>query len=164
MEELGPEHFDDRFANISERSKLIRRKFIGEYIKDYNATAAVGRMGYKWESGQAQLGWKLLHEPYTQYYLARMIKEMDEKAIVGRNDVLHGLLKEANENGLDASHAARISAWRALAKALGMEITKVEVSGNVGGGVMAVPMATSPEEWERNCAEAQAKLKAKAKQ
>ncbi len=153
--------FED-FNKLHINLKARRNQFVREYIKDFNGRAAMLRMGYTCQANSAQsTAARWLSEPYTQYALSELMQKMDEKAIVSRNEILYGLKSEANVFGDEGSHAARISAWRALAKINGMEITRVE--GNVGlaaGGVMAVPYVSSPEEWERLTREAQSKLKA----
>lgn len=156
--------FDEKFAHINEQSKYLRQRFCREYIKDFNAGSAVLRMGYNWSTGAAQKGWAYLQEPYTQHFLAKLMREVDEKCIVDRNTVILGLLREANTYGEEASHSARISAFRSLAKILGMEITKIEGSMNVDGGVMAVPFTGNLDEWEASCKLEQAKLKKRAKE
>lgn len=150
--------FDTTFAKLPEKSKRLREVFAREYIKDFNATATMRRMGYKHSAIHVH-GHKLLTHPYTQWFLGQLMDKLDEKCIINRNMVLLGLLKQANLDGVDASHAARVSAWRALGKTLGMEVTKVEGNVTMNGGVMAVPIAGSVEDWEKMSQAAQAKLK-----
>lgn len=154
------------FSHLQERTKLLRRKFAGEYIKDFNATAAVLRMGYKYTRRVAQTkGSQWMDDAYTHVCIAELTAKMDEKAIVSRQEVMLGLKKEAHAaNSLFASSSSRISALRSLAKILGMEITKVEGSMTLAGGVMAVPMVGSLEDWEKASKLAQAELKKKVRE
>lgn len=149
------------FSHLQERTKLLRRRFAGEYIKDFNATAAVLRMGYKYSRRTAQVkGSQWMDDAYTHQCIAELTAKMDEKAIVSRQEVMLGLKKEAHAaNSLFASSSSRISALRSLAKILGMEITKVEGNMTLAGGVMAVPFAGSLEDWEKASKDAQEKLK-----
>lgn len=157
--------FDADFSKLQNRVKLKRQQFCQEYIKDFNGAAAMRRMGYIGNKTPWIHASEWLKEPYTQWYLHRLMSSVEEKAIVSRNDVLLGLKREAHYfAGLDASSASRISALRTLAKILGMEVTKVEGNLVINGGVMAVPLATSPEEWERNSKEAQKQLKKKVRE
>lgn len=158
------EDFGD-FSEMQERTKLLRRRFAGEYIKDFNATAAILRMGFKYSRKTAQVkGSQFMGDAYTHHCIAELTAQMDEKAIVSRQEVLLGLKKEAHaSNSLFASSSTRISAFRSLAKILGMEITKVEGNMTLAGGVMAVPFAGSLEEWEKYSREAQEKLKAEVR-
>lgn len=147
------------FSHLQQRTKLLRQNFCHEYIKDFNSGHALLRMGYKYARPYIRAG-EWLREAYTQWYLSTLMEKMEEKAIVTRNTVLLGLLKEANyHGGLDASSASRISAFRALAKILGMEVTTVNGNITLTGGVMAVPMAGTLDEWEAASKKAQAQLK-----
>lgn len=154
----GEAEFDEAFSHLQPRVKARRDQFVREYIKDFNGANAMRRMG-----SVSQTPWvrasEWLSEPYTQWKLAQMLETLDDKAIVTRNEVLAGLKKEAHHFGLDGSAAARISAWRSLAKILGIEVTKVEGNISLGGGVMLLPASGSPEEWEKAAAKAQAELK-----
>lgn len=148
------------FSSMREDMKAKRRTFVREYIKDFNATAAVLRMGYNYERKIAQVkGAQFMAHPFTQHYLAEMIEKADEKAIVSKNRVLFGLLRESEYYGRDGGAAQRISALRSLAKIMGLEITKIEGNMTMNGGVMAIPFSSSPEEWEKQCAAAQEQLK-----
>lgn len=139
-------------------AKRRREEFCREYIKDFNASDALRRMGYKSQQPWV-LGSEWMKQPYTQWYLAKLLAELDQKAIVNANEVLAGLKREANHYGMDGGAAARISALRSLAKILGLEVTKIEGNVNLGGGVMLMPFSGSPAEWEKAAAEAQKNLK-----
>lgn len=148
------------FDDIKPAVKLMRQAFAREYLKDFNATQAVLRMGYKYGRTTASTkGSQWLNDAYTQHYIAELIEKADEKTIVSRNRVLAGLLRESEYFGEDGGAASRISALRSLAKILGMEITKIEGNMTIGGGVMAIPLSGSPEEWEKAAQVAQEQLK-----
>jgi hypothetical protein len=149
---------DDTWKHLQTRYKAKREKFIHEYIKDMNGSQALQRMGYvrqqPWITASI---W--LNEPYTQWYLSKLRAKATDDAIFTRSEILFQLKKEAHYNGLDGSAAARIAALRTAAKILGLEITKVEGNVNLQGGVMLMPFAGTPEEWEKAAQAAQAKLK-----
>lgn len=156
---------EDNFVNfdhLQTRTKLLRKKFVNEYLKDFNASRALLRMGYKYDLKVANAyAGKWMGEAYTQYLIAEAMEKMDEQAIVDRKEVLLGLKREAHAPDVPFSSNAstRISALRSLAKILGMEIVKADVNMTIGGGVMAIPLSGSPEEWEKATQLAQAKLK-----
>lgn len=137
--------------------KLRRDKFIVEYLKDHNAALAAIRAGCSAASGNA--GYSMLNEPYVQQKLSKIFESMTEANIISSTHIVAGLIREANYQGVGASHGARVAAWNALAKIRGLEApAKVDV--NVNGGVMLVPMmAKSTEDWEITVAKEQAKLK-----
>lgn len=152
------EEFDDDWSHVSEPVKLRRQKFVHEYIKDFNAANAMRRLGSKCAKPQIH-GGEYFREPYTQWYLAKVMAEMEDKAIVTKNTILFGLLREANHHGVDGNSASRIAAFRALAKILGLEVHKLEGTMTLNGGVMTIPLAGTPDEWAKAATEAQKKLK-----
>ena len=157
-----PLEFDPEFNKLLEPERRLMEKFCREYLKDLNGAAAVLRMGYKWKSGYKQRAWTFLEQPYVQYYLSHLSAKLDEKSIITRGEIILGLKREANYFEADSTHSARISAFRTLAKILGMDLVKTDE--NEQAGVMVVPLGGSVDEWEKNCVEAQEKLKAKAKE
>lgn len=151
--------FDETFAHVRQDVKRLREKFVREYIKDFNGSEAMRRMGYKHSAVHVHAS-KFLRHPYTQWFLRKLMDEMDEKSIVNRNIVLLGLVREANERGPDSTHSARVSAFKTIARCLGMEVHKVDGKIAIeGGGVLAVPLVGSVEDWEKLSTAAQAKLK-----
>lgn len=150
------------FNKLQENYKIRRKHFVSEYIKDYNATRAILRMGYKYDRKVAQTkGSQFLSEPYTQHILAEIMERMEEKAIVTRSEILIGLKREANAEDVpfSSNSGTRIQALRYLAKILGMEVLKADIEVKTTGGVMLVPLSASPEEWEAAAAASQKKLK-----
>ena len=133
-------------AEPSNQEKLRYEEFARQYIIDHCQKRAAVRMGYPADRA-ADVGNKLFWKPYTQAYLTVLIRSMEERCIVGRNQVISGLLAEANNYGPDATSMSRITAWATIGKILGMFIAKVEVSAN-SSGVMEVPMGRSVNEWE----------------
>lgn len=154
---LKPYNFD----YVSENKKSARRLFVAEYIKDFNGTKAVMRLGWGYND-PAGTAFSWLQEPYTQFLLDQHVATCDAESLVTKNKVLGGLLREANSYSLDSSGASRVSAWGKLAKIKGMEITKVEID-KVAPGVMFVPLGSTPEEWEKNAAKQQQALQKQAK-
>ena len=137
------------------------RRFVYEYVKDFNGKQAVLRLGWNATSNTASVqAAKWLNEPYVQYYLQEFIRKADEKAIIERNEVLFGLKREANNfTPYDGSSASRVAALSSLAKILGMQITKVEGTMTHRGGVIPIPVVGSLDDWEKQSKKAQAKLK-----
>lgn len=149
------------FSHVSEKTKALRKLFVTEFAKDFNGAAALLRLGMEYTNpGTVANQW--LREPYTQYILDKFLDECKEDALINRNKIVAGLVREANAYGLDSSAAARVSAFRSLAKILGLEITKTEIDVK-GAGVMLVPLGGSPDDWEKNAEKAQAALKIHAR-
>lgn len=150
------------FDHIHEETKLRRRVFVAEFLKDFNGTQALLRMGFEFEQPHAVAA-RWLKEPYVQWLLDRLIREAEESALITRNQVIAALVREANATGIDVSGASRVSALSKLAKILGMEKIQVEGSLELQGGVMLVPLAQDADGWEANAMKAQNALKQAAK-
>lgn len=150
------------FRHIHPKTAALRRLFVAEFVKDFNGTGAVLRLGLDYNDPR-EIASRWLREPFTQHILDKYVQDTEERALVTRNKILAALVREANSYGLDSSSASRVSALGKLAKILGLEIDKSEVKLIAEGGVMVVPMAASVDDWEKNVMNAQAELKAKAK-
>lgn len=157
-EDVEASEFDVNWDSIPIAKRNRREAFCHEYIKDFNGSQAMARLGSKSKAPWVHAS-EWLKEPYTQWYLGQLMVKLEDKAIVTRSEILLGLKKEANYHGIDGSAAARIAAWRTMGKILGLEITKVEGNMTLAGGVMLLPHSGTPEEWEKAAATAQEKLK-----
>lgn len=151
------------FSYLQPKTKAVRELFVAEYLKDFNGSAALLRLGVNYTQPTVVAN-RWLKEPYTQFLLSKVIDEVKEDSLVTRNRVIASLIREANNHGLDCSGASRVSALGKLTKILGMEIDKSEIDVRVQGGIMLVPLANNAADWELNAAEAQLTLKNGANQ
>ena len=147
------------WSHLQKRVMLSRQRFIYEYLKDYNGADAMRRLGYEHHNpGSRANDW--LKEPYTAWLLRKAQDSLTAETVISQQEIVTILKKEAyNTDPLDASSATRINAAKALAKIMGMEITKIEGNINVGGSVMVVPFSGSLEDWEKQTRGDQKKLK-----
>ena len=143
---------------LSESAKLRRRLFAAHYIKTTNASSAATFAGF---SSPGSKGAKLLHEPYVQDLIAKMLNAMDLDAIITQQEVVFRFKEEANDMSA-ANQGARISALAHIAKIHGMMIDRQETTVNASG-VMIVPALTSADEWGALASAAQNKLKNEVK-
>lgn len=145
--------------NLSPKMKEKRDRFITEYVKDFNGPMAYVRAGGPYTSAVKMSG-EYLREPYVASRIWEVIDSMEEAELITRKHVIAMFIREANYQGMGASHGARVAAIGHLAKVLGMEQTNVNVKGDIKfrGGVMLVP-APDPMSWEQAAAEAQRQLK-----
>ncbi|MBN8889213.1 MAG: hypothetical protein ABS99_05725 [Acetobacteraceae bacterium SCN 69-10] len=101
-------------------------RFAEEYLIDLNATQAAIRAGYS-ERTAKSVG----HETLTIPDVASAIQAaQDARSVatgVTADIVVRGLLMEAQREGDDASHGARVQAWTTLARHLGMLNDKLTV-------------------------------------
>jgi hypothetical protein len=160
VEEIKGEAYD--FRHIHPKVIATRRLFVAEFVKDFQPTAALLRLGLHFEA-PAVVANRWLKEPYTQWLLDQYIDGATEGALITRNKVISALNREANNYSLDSSGASRVSALGKLAKILGMEIDRTEVNVAVAGGVMLIPVSNSAEDWEKSASKAQLTLKEEAR-
>lgn len=91
-----------------------QRRFVEEYCSNgFNATQAAISAGYS-EKTAKQQGCENLAKPYVQEFIQEFMSKATEKALLTTEDVVRGLLKEAEYEGEGASPSARVSAWKAL--------------------------------------------------
>ncbi|OOF84438.1 terminase [Rodentibacter ratti] len=107
-----------------------QKRFVDEYLIDLNATQAAIRAGYSADTAR-QMGSENLSKPVIQEAIQEAQKNRSTRTQVTQDDVIRGLLTEAEWNGEGSSHSARVAAWAHLGKHLGMFTQKVEVSGDL---------------------------------
>ena len=91
-----------------------QRRFTEEYCSNgFNATQAAISAGYS-EKTAKQQGCENLAKPYIQDAIQEFMSKATKKALLTTEDVVRGLLKEAEYDGEGASPSARVSAWKAL--------------------------------------------------
>lgn len=106
-----------------------QQRFVDEYLISLNATQAAIRAGYS-QNMAKQIGYENLTKPYIAEAIAARRAQEAEKALVTREMVIEGLLREAHDTSKNSSQAARVSALSWLGKHLEMFTDKV--SGTVG--------------------------------
>ena len=144
--------------NLTPAMKIRRDRFIRQYVIDFNGTKAAIRAGMPARSAPKAAS-EMLREPYVQKELHKYILTVEENVLVSRNTVIAGLVREANDHSLGASHAARVNALGKLAEILGMKIDRARLDVTVNNGVMVVPLAESLNDWEQRAIETQEHLK-----
>lgn len=105
-----------------------QKLFCKEYLVDLNATQAAIRAGYSARTAN-RIAQENLTKPDISEAIQKAMAERSEKIGLTQVMVIDGLLKEARNEGKGSSHAARVQAWTALAKHLGMFNDKSEVPG-----------------------------------
>lgn len=109
-----------------------QQRFVDEYLIDLNATQAAIRAGYSPKTAYS-IGDENLKKPEIKKAIEQAQKERSERTLVTQDDVIRGLLTEAEWQGEGSSHSARVSAWTQLGKHLNMfnEKVQVEQSGSI---------------------------------
>ena len=91
-----------------------QRRFVEEYCSNgFNATQAAISAGYS-EKTAKDIACQNLAKLYIQDEIKAFMEKATKKAIVTIEDVVNGLLTEAQYNGEGSSQSARVSAWKAL--------------------------------------------------
>lgn len=113
-----------------------QKRFVEEYLIDFNATQAAIRAGYS-ENSAYSIGQENLKKPEIKGEIDKLTDKMTERALITKERIIQGLLNEAETFGEGSSHSARVSAWAHLGKHLQMFTDKVEVTGKMQVDLMA---------------------------
>ena len=111
-----------------------QQRFVDEYLIDLNATQGAIRAGYSPKTAEQQ-GFQLLKKTSVSEAIEQAQKERQKRTFVTQDDVIRGLLTEAEWQGEGSSHSARVSAWAHLGKHLNMFTDKIEHTGKDGGPI-----------------------------
>jgi hypothetical protein len=134
---------------MSEDMKLVRDKFLTGIILGMTKYQAAIYCG-KTPRSAAKAASTMWAEPYVQERYKELRDAIEEEQLVNRKDIIIGLNREANREGVGSSHAARVAAFGTLSKILGHDapiVTKTTVEHR--GGVMLVPMPLSQDDWQQ---------------
>ena len=110
--------------------------FVDYYLADIgmNATSAAIKAGYSEKTARQQAS-RLLSNVNIQMAIKEAQQERQKRTLVTQDDVIRGLLTEAEWQGEGSSHSARVSAWAHLGKHLNMFTDKIEHTGKDGGPI-----------------------------
>jgi len=101
-------------------------------------------------------GSNLYCEPYVQERFWALREAVEEGQLITRKELILNAKSIAFDDR--AQDGARVGASVFLAKVMGYE-APTKVDATVKGGVMFVPMAASPDEWEEQSVGMQSELK-----
>ena len=134
------------------------RRFVLEYVKDFNPTKAFLRTGIQTPATPQSKACMLLEHPYSQLYLSEVMRDMETSAIVSGNQVVAALWQEATlEDSLEFGSNAhnRIAALKELVKIKKLhQVPETQVA--IQTNVMHVPLS---DDWAAQAKSSQAKLK-----
>ena len=105
---------------LSAAEKLVRDRFVEEYLKDYDQLGAAIRLGYS-EAFASQYATKFMAEPYVRKAITDREEELglSTEEAQHRRRIVAGLYREANSRFNSGS--ARVAALGQLAKIVGIE-------------------------------------------
>jgi len=146
---------------LSPQEKLLRDRFVAQYLIDHDAYLAAIRVGYV-QNIASQYAAFLINDPYVQREIARLKQTVpptpvEVKAQRKQNQYkLERLLWELAYVGTPAS---RVAAASKLCNIYDMDgTTKIKSEVTHKGGVMLVPGIAKLEDWEKQAAQQQDKL------
>jgi phage terminase small subunit len=91
-----------------------QQAFCEAYVSNgFNALQAAISAGYS-EKTAKEIGSENLTKPNIAEYVAKFKENATERALVTIEDVVRGLMAEAQGSGEDTSTSARVAAWKAL--------------------------------------------------
>ena len=108
-----------------------QQRFVDEYLIDLNATQSAIRAGYSPKTAEQQ-GFQLLKKTSVSEAIEQAQQERQKRTLVTQDDVIRGLLTEAEWQGEGSSHGARVSAWAHLGKHLNMFTDKIDHTSSDG--------------------------------
>ena len=111
-----------RVAGGLVRMNSKRTRFVDALLIEPSATAAAISAGYAPRSAASQAS-ELLKNPEVSTALALKRAELAARSGVSADLIVSGLLEEAQRMSPDGTAGARVAAWVALAKLLGMTET-----------------------------------------
>lgn len=100
-----------------------QKRFVEEYLVDGNGSAAAIRAGFS-EKGAGVQAQRLLCVAKIVAALKAAQEARAARVNITADDVLRGLLKEAQNGALASSAGARVSAWGLIGKHLGMFVER----------------------------------------
>lgn len=154
-------HYPDQpYHNEGEHH--LRDLFVQEYLVDYDAEAACRRVGFIGPIA-TQYAKLFMQEPYVRRQIVKAEEEADisspEAVQRTQSRIVHGLLREANYFGPDASPASRVSALNSLAKIYKLESMQTNEEEGTKGGVMVIGQVYDVDAWEVAAMDSQQRLK-----
>jgi hypothetical protein len=100
-----------------------QQAFVREYLVGRNAAAAARRAGYSPRTARQQ-GQRLLTNVDIRGAIDAATEQQAKRNGITADLILQGLLREAQHTGEGSGHSARVRAWMALAKLIGLEDAK----------------------------------------
>lgn len=116
--------------NLTER----QRRFVEEYLVDYNGSAAVKRAGYNTKH-PARLAIEMLKHPGIKAAIDQLTIQRAGESTIKPDYVMNKLQRTIEKAEVDGNHNAVLRGCEILARALGMFIERKEISGPNGDAI-----------------------------
>lgn len=113
---------------------LRQRRFVEEYLIDFNGAAAVDRAGYNTKHPN-RLAYEMLKNPAIKAAIDQVTLERADEATIKPEYVMNKLQRTIERAEVDGNHNAVLRGCEILARALGMFIERKEISGPNGDAI-----------------------------
>lgn len=111
-----------------------QRRFVEEYLVDFNGAAAVTRAGYG-SKHPNRLAYELLHNPAIKAAIDQVTLDRASESTIKPEYVMQKLQRTIEKAELDNNHTAVLRGCEILARALGMFVERKEISGPNGDAI-----------------------------
>lgn len=111
-----------------------QRRFVEEYLVDFNGAAAIDRAGYNTKH-QARLAHEMLHHPGIKAAIDQLTAERSKEVTLKPEYVMNKLQRTIEKAEADNNHSAVLRGCEILARALGMFVERREISGPNGDAI-----------------------------
>lgn len=111
-----------------------QRRFVEEYLVDFNGAAAVDRAGYNTKYAN-RLAHEMLKHPGIKAAIDLLTVERASESVLKPDYVLNKLQRTVERAEAEGNHTAVLRGCEILARALGMFVERKEISGPNGDAI-----------------------------
>jgi hypothetical protein len=114
-----------------------QRRFVEEYLVDFNGSAAVDRAGYntKNRANSARLATEMLQHPGIKAAIDQLTMERSATVTMKPDYVMNKIRRTIEKAEADNNHTAVLRGCELMARALGMFVERKEISGPNGDAI-----------------------------
>jgi hypothetical protein len=121
---------------VIDRLTVRQRRFVEEYLVDFDGGAAVLRAGYNTSGGNAtRLAHEMLQHPAIRAAIDQLTLERSKDLTLKPDYVIQKLYRTVEKAEKEGNHTAVLRGCEILARALGMFIERKEISGINGEAI-----------------------------
>jgi hypothetical protein len=111
-----------------------QRRFVEEYLVDFDGAAAVNRSGYNTKY-PARLACEMLKHPGIKAAIDQLTAERSKQVTLKPDFVINKIRRTIERAEVDNNHSAVLRGCELLARALGMFVERKEISGPNGDAI-----------------------------
>lgn len=111
-----------------------QRRFVEEYLVDFDGSAAVERAGYNTKYPN-RLAHEMLQHPGIKAAIDQVTLERADESVIKPDYVMNKIKRTLERAEADGNHNATLRACELMARALGMFVERKEISGPDGNAI-----------------------------